>query len=208
MSYLGESSLLFQSDGPLSLDTQGRYWALDSLCREIQGVDELVLGMHSLLLCLSPQADSEEIGQVVFRHWRSITSIAPNKTLINIPVIYDGEDLADIAAQKRLSVGEIIQRHTAVEYVVFALGSQPGFPYLGGLDKRLSVPRRAEPRIRVEAGSIVIGGDQTGVISRTSPSGWHIIGHTDTELFDINCAQPALLSPGDKLRFVSSGELR
>ena len=93
--------------------------------------------------------------------------------------------------------------HTSAEYTVFALGSQPGFPYLGGLDERLAEPRRAEPRVRVEAGSVVIGGGQTGIISRTSPSGWHIIGDTDTQLFDINRAQAALLSPGDRVRFVS-----
>ena len=72
-------------------------------------------------------------------------------------------------------------------------------PYLGGLDERLAVPRRAEPRVRVEAGSVAIGGGQTGVISRTFPSGWHIIGRTETELFDVRRAQAALLSPGDRV---------
>ncbi|ASJ71918.1 Kinase A inhibitor [Granulosicoccus antarcticus IMCC3135] len=204
MSRLGEYGLLFQSEGPLSLDIQGRFWALDLQCREIQGVDELVLGMHSLLLCLSPGADPENIRLQVLQQWRSISSMPPNETIVDIPVIYDGEDLIEIADQKSMTVEDIVRLHTHAEYTVFALGSQPGFPYLGGLDERLAVPRRSEPRVRVEAGSVVIGGTQTGVISRTSPSGWHIIGHTQTELFDINKARPALLSPGDRIRFVTA----
>ena len=203
MSRLGEDGLLFQSEGPLNLHVQGRYWALDLQCREIQGVDECVLGMHSLLLCLSPEADQESVRQHVLQLWQSITPMEPRATLVDIPVIYDGEDLRDIAARKHLSVENIVQLHTSVEYTVFALGSQPGFPYLGGLDERLAEPRRAEPRVRVEAGSVVIGGGQTGIISRTSPSGWHIIGHTETQLFDISRAQAALLSPGDRVRFTA-----
>ncbi|MGQ7846803.1 5-oxoprolinase subunit PxpB [Granulosicoccus sp. 3-233] len=203
MSRLGESGLLFQSKGPLSLDVQGHYWSLDLQCRDIQGVAECVLGMHSLLLCLSPDADPEDIHQRVLQSWRSITPMAPRSTLVDIPVVYDGEDLNGIAARKHLSVAEIVLLHTSGEYTVFALGSQPGFPYLGGLDERLAEPRRTEPRVRVEAGSVVIGGGQTGIISRTSPSGWHIIGHTETQLFDINRTQAALLSPGDRVRFTA-----
>lgn len=140
MSILGEYGLLFQSEGPLSLDVQGRYWALDLQCREIQGVDELVLGMHSLLLCLSPEADPENIRQQVLQLWRSVTPMAPKETIVDIPVNYDGEDLIDIAIRKYLSVKDIVRLHTSAEYTVFALGSQLGFPYLVDLEERLAVP--------------------------------------------------------------------
>jgi KipI family sensor histidine kinase inhibitor len=122
-----------------------------------------------------------------------------------IPVQYIGEDIQELADRRGMAIQDGIRLHTETEYIVFALGSQPGFPYLGGLDKRLFSPRRPEPRVRVEAGSVVIGGGQTGVISRTSPSGWHIIGRTEVEFFNLKKEQPALLSPGDKVRFVSTG---
>ena len=100
---------------------------------------------------------------------------------MDVPVNHDGEDLIDIAARKHRSVEDVVRLHTSAEYTVIAQGSQPGFPYLGSLDERLAVPRRAEPHVRVEAGSVVVGGGQTGVISRTFPSSWHIIGRTERE---------------------------
>ncbi len=97
-----------------------------------------------------------------------------------------------------------MRRHTAVDYLVAFLGFTPGFPYLVGLDPALHVPRRATPRTRVPAGSVGLAGSQTGVYPTASPGGWQLIGRTEAVLFDPDRDPPALLAPGDRLRFVAS----
>jgi len=123
--------------------------------------------------------------------------------LVNIPVTYDGPDLGDIARHCGLSPAEVVQRHEAAEYVVYFLGFQPGFAYLGGLDEALHTPRRTEPRVSVPAGSVGIGGAQTGIYPLASPGGWQLIGRTLTPLFDPQAEPPTLLAPGDRVRFVA-----
>jgi KipI family sensor histidine kinase inhibitor len=122
--------------------------------------------------------------------------------LVEVPVAYDGPDLAEVCARTGLALDELIERHAAPAYLVAFLGFTPGFPYLVGLDPALHVPRRASPRTRVPAGAVGLAGDQTGVYSRESPGGWQLIGHTDVVLFDPFRTPPALLAPGDRLRFV------
>ena len=122
-----------------------------------------------------------------------------------IPVAYGGEagpDLAHVAAHAGLAEAEVIARHANVDYRVAMLGFAPGFPYLVGLNPALATPRHAQPRQRVAAGSVGIGGAQTGVYPRASPGGWQIIGRTDLVLFDPARAEPSLLQPGDRVRFV------
>lgn len=121
--------------------------------------------------------------------------------LVEIDVRYDGEDLGEVCALTGLAVAEVVRLHTAPDYVVAFLGFSPGFPYLVGLDEALHVPRRATPRTAVPAGSVGLAGDQTGVYPTASPGGWRLIGRTDVVLFDINRNPPALLAPGDKVRF-------
>jgi KipI family sensor histidine kinase inhibitor len=123
---------------------------------------------------------------------------------IEIPVSYGGEhgpDLAAVAQHARLAPEEVIARHCAGEYRVAMLGFAPGFPYLLGLDAALQVPRRADPRTRVPAGSVAIGGAQTGIYPRELPGGWQIIGRTPLELFDAGRDPAALLAPGMRVRF-------
>ena len=204
ISEMGESALLIQSEGPMSLDVQRLYWALDRVCHDLPGVTETVLGVHSLLLRFDPQAELADAAAHLQDLWQEIRPAEGRGRLVEVPVHYGGaggEDLQDLAASHGLSVGEVVELHSAPTYIVFALGSQPGFPYLGGLDPRLVTARRASPRQRVEEGSVVIGGEQAGVIARTSPSGWHIIGATRVRLFDLDREEPALLQPGDQLRF-------
>lgn len=204
ISEMGESALLIQSEGPMSLDVQRLYWALDRVCHDLPGVTETVLGVHSLLLRFDPQAELADPAAHLQDLWQEIGPAEGRGRLVEVPVHYGGaggEDLQDLAASHGLSVGEVVELHSAPTYIVFALGSQPGFPYLGGLDPRLVTARRASPRQRVEEGSVVIGGEQAGVIARTSPSGWHIIGATRVRLFDLDREEPALLQPGDQLRF-------
>ena len=121
--------------------------------------------------------------------------------LIEIPVTYDGVDLADVAARTGLGVDEVIDRHTRRTYRAYASGFQPGFAYLGDLDEALVLPRRPAPRLRVPRGSVAIAGAQTGVYPLQTPGGWHLIGTTSTVMFDASRNPPALIRPGDMVRF-------
>ncbi|WIG55610.1 MAG: Allophanate hydrolase 2 subunit 1 [Rhodanobacteraceae bacterium] len=128
-----------------------------------------------------------------------------------IPVCYGGDcgpDIDAIAEHAGLVRDEVIARHAAAEYTVAMLGFAPGFPYLLGLDAALHVPRRATPRTRVPAGSVAIGGAQTGIYPCELPGGWHLIGRTPLALFDPRRDPPCLLAPGDRVRFraIDAGE--
>ena len=129
----------------------------------------------------------------------------PDAAVIDIiPVCYGGEfgpDLDALAAHAKLSTAEAIARHCAAEYGVAMLGFAPGFAYLLGLDSNLHMPRRSEPRVRVPAGSVAIGGAQTGIYPRELPGGWQLIGRTPFALFDALRDRPALLAPGQRVRF-------
>jgi KipI family sensor histidine kinase inhibitor len=122
-----------------------------------------------------------------------------------IPVRYGGEagpDLRLLAQQAGLEEAEWIEMHAAVEYTVAFLGFQPGFPYLRGLADKLHAPRRASPRVSVPAGSVAIGGAYTGIYPASGPGGWQIVGRTAVSLFDPQREAPALLLPGDRVRFL------
>lgn len=124
---------------------------------------------------------------------------------VEIPVCYGGahgQDLQDSAQALEISEGELIQRHAAGLYTVGMIGFAPGFPYLLGLDPTLALPRLATPRTRVPAGSVAIGGAQTGIYPRGGAGGWRLLGRTPVTLFDPARGQPCLLSPGDHVRFV------
>jgi len=129
-------------------------------------------------------------------------SIEPR--LIEIPVCYDREfasDLDDVARVTGLHAAEVIERHSSAGYRVACVGFIAGFPFLSGLPSELATPRRAVPRKEVPAGSVGIGGGQTGVYPRTSPGGWNLIGRTPLSLFDVRQDPPAILQAGDRVRF-------
>jgi inhibitor of KinA len=123
---------------------------------------------------------------------------------LTIPVCYGGEcgpDLTAVAAKARLSEAAVIALHAKPRYWVQAVGFAPGFPYLGKLPAKLHMPRHATPRVRVEAGSVGIGGELTGIYPAVSPGGWQIIGRTPLSLFRPEAEAPALLHMGDRVRF-------
>ena len=125
--------------------------------------------------------------------------------LVELPVWYAPEvapDLAELALAKGLSVAELVALHSAPEYRVHMLGFRPGFPFLGGLDPRLATPRLPSPRLVVPAGSVGIGGAQTGVYPVASPGGWRLIGRTPLRLFDAGSPRPFLFQVGDRVRFI------
>ncbi len=125
--------------------------------------------------------------------------------LLTIPVRYDGPDLAQVARETGLSGAEVTRRHAAPEYRVYLLGFAPGFAYLGDLDPALVLPRRTTPRTRVPAGTVAIGGAQTGVYPFTTPGGWHLIGSTSLTMFNPAREPAALLRVGDRVRFEPAG---
>ncbi|MFG2478101.1 allophanate hydrolase subunit 1 [Streptomyces fagopyri] len=122
---------------------------------------------------------------------------------IEIPVRYDGPDLADVAARWGVPEHEVPAIHTAAEFRVAFCGFAPGFGYLTGLPSRYDVPRRATPRTSVPAGSVALAGPYTGVYPRASPGGWQLIGTTDAVLWDHTRVPAALLAPGTRVRFVA-----
>ena len=123
---------------------------------------------------------------------------------MEIPVCYGGQlgpDLDDVAGMHQMTPEQVIREHSSAKYVVYLLGFLPGFPYLGGLPERIATRRRATPRTLVPAGSVGIGGAQTGIYSMDSPGGWNIIGRTPLALFSPERPEPALLRAGDAVRF-------
>lgn len=129
--------------------------------------------------------------------------LAPPR-LVEIPVCYGGDlgpDLADVAHSHGLTPDEVVALHAGAEYLVYMIGFMPGFAYLGGLPERIATPRRKSPRTAVPAGTVGIGGRQTGVYPLVSPGGWNLIGRTPVKIFDIARDEPTLLLTGDRVRF-------
>ena len=124
--------------------------------------------------------------------------------VLNIPVNYGGkygEDLEEVSKILSISEEQIIDIHSSKPYYVFMIGFSPGFPYLGGLDKRLECPRLPTPRVEVPAGSVAIADRQTGIYPFKSSGGWRIIGNTNLKLFDKKNENPSLIKPGIRVKF-------
>ncbi|WP_369167714.1 allophanate hydrolase subunit 1 [Streptomyces sp. R28] len=127
------------------------------------------------------------------------------RDVVELPVRYDGPDLAEVAAHWGVTAQEVARIHAGTEFTVAFCGFAPGFGYLTGLPPRYDVPRRATPRTAVPAGAVALAGPYTGVYPRSSPGGWQLIGTTDTVLWDHTRVPAALLSPGTRVRFVPVG---
>lgn len=140
----------------------------------------------------------------VARQAEESTVSAPKPRTVDIPVCYGGEfgpDLQTIAERAHLRIDQAIELHASVLYRVLAIGFVPGFAYLGGVPAKLHTPRRATPRPSVAAGSVGIGGTQTGIYPYSTPGGWNLIGRTPLAMFDVARPEPALLRAGDRVRF-------
>lgn len=124
---------------------------------------------------------------------------------VELDVVYDGPDLDEVARMTGLSADEVVAAHTATPVRVGFGGFAPGFAYLVGGDSRLHVPRRAEPRTRVPQGAVGLAGEFSGVYPRETPGGWQLIGRTDAVLWDVDRPLPALLVPGNWVRFRAIG---
>ncbi len=205
---LGEAGLVCCAPPPAGLRTQERIWQLASQIKNWPDVLEIIPGMNNLTLIFNPeQVDVNHLQQRFVRAAQRSASATAGTTgrLIEIPVHYGGEDGCDLealAVHAGLSTSEVIQLHSSAEYIVYFTGFQAGFAYLGGLNSRLYMPRRANPRLTVLPGSVAIGGTQTGIYPTATPGGWNLIGRCFRCLFDPEKDPPALLQAGDRLRFI------
>jgi KipI family sensor histidine kinase inhibitor len=127
---------------------------------------------------------------------------------VEIPVVYDGDDLDAVAAACDMTVDEVARRHSAPVYTAAFCGFAPGFAYLIGGDPALRLPRRADPRTRVPAGSVAIAGEFSAVYPTASPGGWHLLGRATVEVWDLGREPPALIAPGTRVRFRPVGTRR
>ncbi|MGB6986084.1 MAG: 5-oxoprolinase subunit PxpB [Candidatus Aquilonibacter sp.] len=184
--------------------TQRRLWAIARAARTWPHVHEAVPGSGNLTLAFERDAITYgALRDALARAWADARDDAAATHTIEIPVCYDGEDLQAVADACGLSIDDVVAVHASGTYVVSLVGFLPGFAYLDGLDARLQLPRRAQPRMRVPAGSVGIAGAQSGVYPFDSPGGWHIVGRTALRMFDPSRDPAALLQPGDAVRFVS-----
>jgi KipI family sensor histidine kinase inhibitor len=194
----------------VQLATQKRIWRLTQRLATFPEVVEAIPGMNNVTVVLrDPTTLALDAIEHLQRWWEESEALEPESRAIEIPVVYGGEagpDLAHVADHCGMSEKQVVELHTSIEYRVWFIGFQPGFPYLGGMPEALTTPRRAEPRISVPAGSVGIGGAQTGIYPLASPGGWNLIGRTDLTLFNPRLAEPSLLRPGDTLRFIPRKE--
>jgi KipI family sensor histidine kinase inhibitor len=165
-------------------------------------IEDVVPGATSVLVVLRAGADpSPPLRAALEEPPRDVAQ--PGARLHEISVEYDGPDLDEVARMHGIAREELVRRHAEAEYTVGFIGFSPGFPYLFGLPDDLATPRLATPRTRVPAGSVAIGGSFAGIYPSASPGGWRLIGRTEVRLFDPNRDPPALLAPGDRVRFVA-----
>ncbi|MFB0711985.1 5-oxoprolinase subunit PxpB [Buttiauxella noackiae] len=207
---LGESAVVLELEPPLSLESQQRIWGLTQRLLESLAVSEVIPGMNNITVVLrEPQSLALDGIERLQRWWEESEAMVVESRRIDIPVIYGGSfgpDLDEVAGHCGLSARQVVELHSSVDYIVYFLGFQPGFAYLAGLAPTLSTPRRAEPRLMVPAGSVGIGGSQTGIYPLATPGGWQLIGQTSLRLFNPADDVPTLLVPGDTVRFVPQKE--
>ena len=165
------------------------------------GVDEWVPAATTVLVRFDPARTTAARVVDALHTLAPVASAATAATTIDVPVVYDGEDLDDVAAFARCTHDEVVARHTAPTYTVAFCGFTPGFGYLAGGDPTLAMPRLATPRTRVPAGSVAIADVFTGVYPTATPGGWRLLGHTAVALWDAMRDPPALLAPGTCVRF-------
>ncbi|GAB7528755.1 5-oxoprolinase subunit PxpB [Pseudomonas sp. 3A(2025)] len=204
ISLLGTTALLLEAPGELDLLPQQRIWALARQIKDWPEVGEAVPGMNNLMLTLrTPPRDLSGLRTRLLEAWEACQALPLQGRIVELSVVYGGDDgphMNDVIAHTGLDIETIANLHCEPLYPVYALGSHPGYCYLGGMDPRLATPRRKVPVLNIGAGAVSIGGVQTGISASAGPSGWNTIGRTEMVFFDTEQDPPALLQPGDQLR--------
>ncbi len=209
----GDSALLIEFGKDINPETNRKITALVQLMREqhIEGIVDVIPAFCSLLINYDPRVLSYEELKERMEHLLKMETKteATRKCIFEIPVCYGGEygpDIENIAEHAGLSVEEVIKIHSSKDYLIYMLGFLPGFTYLGGLDERIHTPRLASPRLKIRAGSVGIGGSQTGIYPLDSPGGWQLMGMTPVRTYDPERQTPILVEAGDYIRFIPIDE--
>lgn len=178
---------------------------LDSLNHK--AIKDLLPTYRSIIVYYDPMMISfDELKEMVEKNCVADDSqmLSVKKEIIEVPVLYGGEygpDIENIASHNNLTIEEVINIHTSGEYLVYMLGFTPGFPYLGGMDKRIATPRLTTPRTKIPAGSVGIAGEQTGLYPIESPGGWQLLGRTPLNFFDSVKENPFVVAAGQYIKF-------
>lgn len=205
---LGDSSFIIKVGNSISVDSHKRIraWTCAFQSEIIEGIVEVIPAYNELLILYDP----------LLIHFTDLLSTLkeiekkinlnelPSASVVHIPVCYEDDfapDIELVAETNNLTKNEVIELHSSVEYLVYMLGFTPGFCYLGGLDSRIITPRKDTPRLHVEAGSVGIAGNQTGVYPIDSPGGWQLIGKTPVPLFDPKREPIFLIEAGNYIKF-------
>jgi inhibitor of KinA len=212
---LGDSALLVTFGDRIDPGLNDRAHDLAAAVERLRAADQrfgrAVPAYASVLVPFDPLAvDPDEAGEIVASLLHEVpptpeTAEAGSRGLVEIPVRYggdDGPDLADVASLNGLRPEDVVELHAGTEYRAYFLGFAPGFAYMGPVPAQIATPRLDAPRQRVAAGSVGIAGEQTGVYPFDLPGGWRIIGRTDISMWDLGRDSPALVLPGDRVRFV------
>jgi inhibitor of KinA len=206
--HAGDSALVVEFDERIDPDVNARAIACAEAIQaaHVAGVRDIVPTYRSVAVYFDPlRTDHDALIGCLEREAASFTpAAAAERTPVRIPVCYGGDlgpDLTGVASFARMEESDVVRLHADAIYRVFMLGFVPGFAYLGVVDERIAMPRRATPRVRVPAGSVGIAGGQTGVYSAETPGGWQLIGRTPLKPFDAARADPFLMKAGDAVQF-------
>jgi inhibitor of KinA len=203
---LGDDALLVTFARAISWDVGARVRTVAQRIRDMHlpSVTDVVPAYTTLAVYFDSRLASYTVISSLIADLAEVmeTEVEASSALIEIPVRYDGPDLAEVAERTGLTQDDVIEKHCSRIYRAYMTGFAPGFTYLGDLDEALVLPRRTEPRVRVPAGSVAIAGVQTAVYPLVTPGGWHLIGTTSVAMFDVQRDPPALIRAGDSVRFI------
>jgi KipI family sensor histidine kinase inhibitor len=192
----GSSALLAEPSDPAHVTLLYADLSRDLVCRD------LVPGARTVLL---DGPEDMEAARSYLAAWTPSGSAGERPSrMVELSTTYDGEDLDDVARRWGMTRAEAVATHTGTEFTVAFVGFSPGFAYCSGLPPELAVPRLDRPRPKVPAGSVGLAGEYAGVYPSASPGGWRLLGRTDAALWDVTRAEPALLTPGTRVRFVEA----
>ncbi|CDO30809.1 5-oxoprolinase subunit B family protein [Mycolicibacterium porcinum] len=200
----GDQALLLEFDSTAEV----LVWTATLTAAQLLGVVDIVPASRTILIKLADPRYQAPTRQRLstLRLQPGTAPVRPTgQADVTIDVVYDGDDLNDVATLTGLTPDEVIAAHTGTPWQVGFMGFAPGFAYLVGGDTRLQVPRRAEPRTSVPPGAVALAGEFSGIYPRQSPGGWQLIGRTDAVMFDVHRDQPALLTPGTWVQFRAIG---
>jgi KipI family sensor histidine kinase inhibitor len=206
---LGDTAFIVRFGDEISVQIHNKLKGYKSRVEQagIKGVTAVVPAYTDLMVCYNPVVISysdllSELKQLC--NETEHEGIKQSR-LVKIPVLYGGDygpDIEEVASYNNISVEEVIRLHSSARYLIYMLGFTPGFCYLGGLPDKIATPRKAEPRKKIDAGSVGIAGMQTGIYPIDSPGGWQLIGRTPVEVFNIDRKPEVLFEAGNYIQFV------